>query len=139
MADSNDKRTAFMERRRAHGLTFQQLGDAFGTSKSTAHRKLNAAKPGGNMAKLPSKERNKLPKSEFAGSNRSYPVNDKSHAANAKARATQQVKKGNLSPASAAKIDAKANKMLGKGPKMEKVNSDRGEFTIKSPGKPKGM
>lgn len=45
---------------------------------------------------------------------RKYPVNDKSHAANAKARATQMVKKGKLSPASAAKIKAKANKVLGK-------------------------
>ena len=39
---------------------------------------------------------------------------DKSHAANAKARATQMVKKGKLSPASKSKIDAKANKVLGK-------------------------
>jgi hypothetical protein len=39
---------------------------------------------------------------------------DKSHAANAKARATQQVKAGNLSPSSAAKIKAKANRVLGK-------------------------
>jgi hypothetical protein len=39
---------------------------------------------------------------------------DKSHAANAKARATQQVKKGNLSSSAAAKIRAKANRILGK-------------------------
>lgn len=44
---------------------------------------------------------------------RKYPLNDRAHAANAKARATQQVKKGNLSAASAAKIRAKANKILG--------------------------
>lgn len=40
---------------------------------------------------------------------------DKSHAANAKARATQMVSKGRLSPAQASKIRAKANRMLGKG------------------------
>lgn len=40
---------------------------------------------------------------------------DASHAANAKARATQQEAKGNLSPAQKAKIDAKANRVLGKG------------------------
>jgi hypothetical protein len=39
---------------------------------------------------------------------------NKSHAANAKARATQMVNKGKLSAASAAKIRAKANRVLGK-------------------------
>jgi hypothetical protein len=38
---------------------------------------------------------------------------DEGHAANAKARATQMVRKGKLSPASAAKIRAKANRLLG--------------------------
>ena len=41
------------------------------------------------MAKLDAKARNKLKDSQFAGPDRSYPVNDKPHAANAKARATQ--------------------------------------------------
>lgn len=71
------------------------------------------------IAKLPTKTRNKLPKKEFGlPGERKYPMPDKAHAANAKARATQMVKKGKLSPASKAKIDAKANKMLGK-PKKE--------------------
>ena len=39
---------------------------------------------------------------------------DRSHAANAKARASQMVKAGKLSPGSKAKIDAKANRILGK-------------------------
>jgi hypothetical protein len=38
---------------------------------------------------------------------------DKAHAANAKARATQMVKKGKLSASEKKKIDAKANKKLG--------------------------
>ncbi len=46
-------------------------------------------------------------------SKRKYPMPDHSHAANAKARATQMVKKGKLSAASAAKIRAKANRILG--------------------------
>jgi hypothetical protein len=45
---------------------------------------------------------------------RKYPMPDRSHAANAKARATQQVKAGNLTPAQKAEIDAKANKILKK-------------------------
>lgn len=65
--------------------------------------------------KLSTKARNKLAKSEFGmPGSRSYPMPDKAHAANAKARATQMVKAGKLSPSSKAKIDAKANKMLKK-------------------------
>lgn len=65
------------------------------------------------MAKLTTKARKALPTSMFAGPGRSYPVPDKSHAANAKARATQAVKAGRMSASSEAKIDAKANKVLG--------------------------
>ena len=72
------------------------------------------------MAKLTAASRSKLKGSQFAGPGRSYPVEDKAHAANAKARATQQVNKGNLSPAAAAKIKAKANKVLGK-PSSQRV------------------
>lgn len=66
------------------------------------------------MAKLTAEKRKKIAKSDFGlPGERKYPMPDKAHAANAKARATQQVKAGNLSPASKAKIDAKANKILG--------------------------
>jgi len=64
------------------------------------------------VAKLTSKEREALPKSEFAGPGRSYPIPDRSHAANAKARATQMAEKGKLSPADAARIRMKANAIL---------------------------
>jgi hypothetical protein len=66
--------------------------------------------------KLTAKARNKIPTSKFAGPDRSYPVEDKSHAANAKARASQMEKKGKLSPAAKSKIDSKANKVLGTKP-----------------------
>lgn len=67
------------------------------------------------MAKLTSKRRNAEPSSDFGlPGSRKYPMPDRSHAANAKARATQQVKKGKLSASPAAKIKAKANKILGK-------------------------
>lgn len=67
------------------------------------------------MAKLSTSMRNALPKSSFGlqGSRR-FPLENKSHAANAKARASQMEKAGKLSPASKATIDAKANKVLGK-------------------------
>lgn len=64
------------------------------------------------MSKLTSKARSKLSKSDFAGPDRSYPVQDRSHAANAKARATQAVKAGRMSESTKEKIDAKANKKL---------------------------
>ena len=67
------------------------------------------------MAVLKAAKRNKLPSSKFGlPGTRKYPMPDKSHAANAKARATQMVKKGKLSSSSAAKIKAKANRVLGK-------------------------
>ena len=67
------------------------------------------------MAKLTTKARKAIPKKEFGlPKERKFPVNDRSHAANAKARATQMVKAGKLSASSKKKIDAKANRVLGK-------------------------
>lgn len=64
--------------------------------------------------KLNAAARKKIPTSEFGlpGSHK-YPMPDRAHAANAKARATQMVEKGKLSASSASKIRAKANRMLG--------------------------
>lgn len=65
--------------------------------------------------KLTSKARNKLPTKKFAlPAQKKYPINDPAHAANAKARATQQYNKGNLSAGSLAEIRSKANKVEGK-------------------------
>ena len=59
------------------------------------------------------KSRSKIPSKEFGlPGERKYPMEDKAHAANAKSRATQMVKKGKLSESSKAKIDSKANKVL---------------------------
>ncbi|QOF94213.1 hypothetical protein IFJ82_09635 [Novacetimonas hansenii] len=65
------------------------------------------------MAALTSRRRNALPKSAFGlpGSRR-FPMPDRAHAINAKARAAQQVKAGNLSKSSQAKINAKANSII---------------------------
>jgi hypothetical protein len=65
------------------------------------------------MARLTAKERKALPASDFAEpSKRAYPVNDRAHAANAKARASEFA-----SPAVKKKIDRAADKVLGKGKK----------------------
>lgn len=67
------------------------------------------------MAKLDAADRKRIPSSEFGEpGKRKYPMPDRSHAANAKARATQMVSKGKLSEASAEKIRAKANRLLSK-------------------------
>ena len=65
------------------------------------------------MGILTAKKRENLREDAFGLPNeRKYPMPDKSHASNAKARATQQLKAGNLSKSAKAKIDAKANKVL---------------------------
>jgi len=71
------------------------------------------------MAKLTAKARKKIPAGKFAlpgknGKPGKYPVENKSHAADAKARASEMVAKGKLSPEQAAKIRHKADSVLGK-------------------------
>lgn len=78
------------------------------------------------MAKLTTAQRKRIPKSEFGlpavkgknGKNKAgkggYPMPDKSHARNAKARASEEYKKGKLSASQKAQIDRKANRVLGK-------------------------
>jgi len=68
------------------------------------------------MAKLKAKRRNALPASEFGlPSERKYPMPDRAHAANAKARASQQESAGRITPAQKAQIDAKADRKLHAG------------------------
>lgn len=64
------------------------------------------------MAKLTTKARANLPKSDFAGPDRSYPVDTKARAINAKGRAQQQYNEGRMPESSLNKIDAKANKVI---------------------------
>jgi len=67
------------------------------------------------MAELNAKKRKKIPKNEFGlPGEKKYPMPDREHAVNAKARASQMVNKGKLSKSSEMKIDAKANKVIGK-------------------------
>lgn len=64
------------------------------------------------MARLTAKTRNALPAKDFAGPGRSYPVQDKAHARDAKAMAARFA-----SPSVKAKVDAKADKVLGESGK----------------------
>jgi len=66
------------------------------------------------MPTLDEEDRDKLKGSQFGlPDERKYPMPDESHARNAKARASQQVKAGNLSKADEKKIDRKADEILG--------------------------
>jgi hypothetical protein len=67
------------------------------------------------MPELDQKDRDKLKDSQYGlPDERKYPMPDKAHARNAKARASQQQNEGNLSKSDEAKIDRKADKVLGK-------------------------
>lgn len=77
------------------------------------------------MAKLTTKGRNALPKSDFGmPAERKFPMPDANHARNAKSRASQEVNAGRMSPSTEKKIDAKADRVMGKMP-------ERGERTAK--------
>ena len=65
------------------------------------------------MAELDAAHRNKLSADKFAEpKERKYPIEDKPHARNAKARAAQAVKAGRMSKAEQGKIDKKADAVL---------------------------
>ena len=74
------------------------------------------------MAKLTAAKRKAIPASEFGlPKKRKYPMEDASHAANAKSRASGAEAKGIISKSTEAKIDAKANKVLGNKAKTKTV------------------
>jgi hypothetical protein len=64
------------------------------------------------MARLTSDKRKSMPKSQFAGPGKSFPVNDDTHARLAISGATRSQRAGNISSAEAAKIKAKARAKL---------------------------
>jgi hypothetical protein len=67
------------------------------------------------MGVLSEKKRDSIPESKFGlPEERKYPMPDKAHARNAKARASQQEEKGNLTEKEKAKIDRKADRILDK-------------------------
>jgi hypothetical protein len=65
------------------------------------------------MANMTEKKRDSLKESQFGlPEERKYPMPDKAHARNAKARASQQLHDGNLTKSEKTKIDRKADKVL---------------------------
>ena len=67
------------------------------------------------MATLSEKQRDKLADSKFGlPDEHKYPMPDKSHARNAKARASQAQNAGRITAADERKIDRKADRILDK-------------------------
>ncbi len=67
------------------------------------------------MSKLSEKGRTKLPKKDFAGPGRSYPVENKAHARAAEMDAGIEAKRGKIPESEKDRIDSKARKELDKG------------------------
>ena len=67
------------------------------------------------MSKLTTESRKKIPKGEFGlPEQKKYPMPDRQHAANAKARAAQEEHRGLLSAADKKRVDSKADRILDK-------------------------
>ena len=67
------------------------------------------------MAKLKAATRNRLPSSAFGlPKQRKYPMEDRTHQIKAEEFATKEERAEKLSPAAAARIRAKAKRLLGK-------------------------
>ena len=67
------------------------------------------------MAELNTETRKKIPAEKFAEpEKRAYPIEDKPHARNAKARASQAQHAGRMFKAEEGRIDAKADALLNR-------------------------
>jgi hypothetical protein len=86
------------------------------------------------MAKLTGPKRKSMPKSEFGlPDKRASPMEDASHAANAKARASQAVNAGRMSSSTEEKIDTKADRVMGKPTRGERTETNKRTSEIRHP------
>jgi hypothetical protein len=70
------------------------------------------------MARLTASDRKKLPPSDFGlPGKRAYPMPNDTHARLAKSGASRAERVGNITPAQEKAIDAKADRVLGRGKK----------------------
>lgn len=91
------------------------------------------------MARLTTAARKAEPARDFGlPGSRKYPMPDKTHAADAKSRASEMEHKGRISPATERKIDAKADKKLdGRAGANKDRAADRVVARISRPKAPK--
>jgi len=74
------------------------------------------------MTKLTAADRKSMPKSEFAGPGKSFPIGDDTHARMAVSGATRSYNAGNISKSIEQKIKAKARAKLGGAEHSETQN-----------------
>lgn len=67
------------------------------------------------MSKLSAKQRKAMPKADFAGPGRSFPIEDAGHARAAISGSSRSANAGNISKATAASVKARARTKLKKG------------------------
>lgn len=78
--------------------------------------------------KLTAAKRKAMPKSQFAGPGKSFPVNDATHARMAISGATRSKNAGNISAGTAAKVKAKARKVLSQHDSMGFGNQSDSDY-----------
>lgn len=79
---------------------------------------------------LTSKERSNIPKDKFALDGDKYPIENRSHAANAKSRAKEELDKGNLSKAEYDEVVRKADAVLNESDLTDRLNGHRNAASI---------
>lgn len=88
------------------------------------------------MVNLSNKDRRRLPAKDFGESgDRKYPMPDRVHAGNAKARAAAQVKAGTMSRAEQRRINAKADRLLYAGSRRDQDGRVEHVFLVDDEGK----
>ena len=87
------------------------------------------------MAALKAATRKRMPKGDFAGPGRSFPIEDKKHARLAISGATRSENAGNISASQAASIKAKARAKLGRSGARDGMGAGKGGMAVHSSAK----
>lgn len=89
------------------------------------------------MARLTAAARKRLPAKDFGEpSKRKFPMEDKAHARDAKARASEEERKGKISKGTERAIDRKADKKLGNAKKGAGANAKKRPEPAAKPERP---
>lgn len=72
------------------------------------------------MARLTAADRRRIPPSEYGlPKQKAYPIEDRGHAIDAKARATEEERRGDITPSQRDEIDHRADAMLARAKNPE--------------------
>lgn len=82
------------------------------------------------MAGLKAATRKRMPKGDFAGPGRSFPIEDKKHARLAIGGATRAERAGNISSSEEASIKSKARAKLGRSGAKDGMGAGKGGMAV---------